>query len=580
MIGKQILNYEIKSVLGEGGMGIVYLAEHVKLGRQVAIKVLLPHLVKNELVRSRFINEAKLMASLHHPNIVTLYDYQEDENGLSLIMELVEGKSLDEYIQQVTGPIQEKEAVILMKQTLEGFAYAHKQGLIHRDIKPSNLIVTESKEIKILDFGIAKLVGDLGNKLTKTGSHIGTVFYMSPEQVRGYELDLRSDIYALGITFYQMLTGLCPYDSLTSEFDIFNKIVGEELPDPRTIYPGISLHMCHVIQKATAKKPEDRFQTCAAFIKGLKKDDFILSTEAKNDVSAPVMPVIENVVELQHQEATINVDAEIKQNSTNNKRKKRIILFSISGCILLAVLLFFFVSPSSLNDNNQLSDNKSSPVSENKENEGTKNELSEELAKVKKERLELEDKINRENQNENARKKQIEIDSQNERKQQNEIDRQNQQNREKQEKIDRQNEIDRQREQDRQNELNRQRERDREQQEAKKIDKNIVFKNNSSVSIINVALLYWDGSTWVTKGWYASEAGSSITLSLPNNYTTGYFYYHAYSGNTSWGNGTTNKCVSNSAFTYYDNVQNSCPQTKKFVKETVTGKTTYVTFGN
>ncbi len=296
MIGKQILNYEIKSLLGEGGMGTVYLAEHVKLGRQVAIKVLLPHLVKNELVRSRFINEAKLMSSLHHPNIVTLYDYHEDENGLSLIMELVDGKPLDEYIQEVTGPIQEKEAVILMKQALEGFAYAHKQGLIHRDIKPSNLIVTDEKVIKILDFGIAKLVGDLGNKLTKTGSHIGTVYYMSPEQVRGQELDLRSDIYALGITFYQMLTGLCPYEGLNTEFDVFNKIVGEELPDPRTIYPGISEHMCHVIQKATAKKPEDRFQTCAAFIKGLKKDDFALSTEVKNDVLAPVIPVVENVV--------------------------------------------------------------------------------------------------------------------------------------------------------------------------------------------------------------------------------------------------------------------------------------------
>lgn len=296
MIGQTILNYQIISLLGEGGMGTVYMAEHVKLGRKVAIKVLLPHFVKNELVRSRFINEAKLMSNLQHPNIVTLYDYHEDENGLSLIMELVEGKPLDEYIQEVTGPIQEKEAIQLMKQALEGFGYAHKQGLIHRDIKPSNLIVTKDKEIKILDFGIAKLVSDLGNKLTKTGSHIGTVYYMSPEQVRGKELDSRSDIYSLGITFYQMLTGFCPYEGLTTEFDVFNKIVGEELPDPRTIYPGISEHMCRVIQKATAKKPEDRFQTCAAFIKGLKKDDFVLSTGVKNDVLAPVIPVVEHVV--------------------------------------------------------------------------------------------------------------------------------------------------------------------------------------------------------------------------------------------------------------------------------------------
>ena len=175
MIGQQILNYKIISLLGEGGMGTVYLAEHVKLGRKVAIKVLLPHLVKNELVRSRFVNEAKLMSALQHPNIVTLFDYVEDENGMSLIMELVDGKPLDEYIQDVTGPIQEKEAIQIMEQALEGFSYAHKQGLIHRDIKPSNLVRTQTNEIKILDFGIAKLVGDLGNKLTKTGSHIGTV---------------------------------------------------------------------------------------------------------------------------------------------------------------------------------------------------------------------------------------------------------------------------------------------------------------------------------------------------------------------------------------------------------------------
>ncbi len=393
MIGKQILNYEIKSVLGEGGMGTVYLAEHVKLGRQVAIKVLLPHLVKNELVRSRFINEAKLMSSLHHPNIVTLYDYHEDENGLSLIMELVDGKPLDEYIQEVTGPIQEKEAIILMKQALEGFAYAHKQGLIHRDIKPSNLIVTESKEIKILDFGIAKLVGDLGNKLTKTGSHIGTVYYMSPEQVRGHELDLRSDIYALGITFYQMLTGLCPYEGLNTEFDVFNKIVGEELPDPRTIYPGISEHMCHVIQKATAKKPEDRFQTCAAFIKGLKKDDFALSTEVKNDVSAPVIAVVENVViedvakndvsdseialtqnaviedkvaDIESQKEPILVEEKIERqenakseektfvspleepNSKDSDRKKKLIIYASIGLVALFIIIGLVVNPNKM----------------------------------------------------------------------------------------------------------------------------------------------------------------------------------------------------------------------------------------
>lgn len=355
MIGQTILNYQIISLLGEGGMGTVYMAEHIKLGRKVAIKVLLPHFVKNELVRSRFINEAKLMSNLHHPNIVTLYDYHEDENGLSLIMELVEGKPLDEYIQEVTGPIQEKEAILLMKQALEGFGYAHKQGLIHRDIKPSNLIVTKDKVIKILDFGIAKLVSDLGNKLTKTGSHIGTVYYMSPEQVRGKELDLRSDIYSLGITFYQMLTGFCPYEGLTTEFDVFNKIVGEELPDPRTIYPGISEHMCHVIQKATSKDADERFQTCAEFIKGLKKDDFIVSNSNKSDDSNIGKVVLETVAVENECEVIVNdnndskaLDEDQLDNNFDDvvvkplERKNKNSTYAIVGLIVILIIIGLF----------------------------------------------------------------------------------------------------------------------------------------------------------------------------------------------------------------------------------------------
>ena len=365
MIGQQILNYKIISLLGEGGMGTVYLAEHVKLGRKVAIKVLLPHLVKNELVRSRFVNEAKLMSALQHPNIVTLFDYVEDENGMSLIMELVDGKPLDEYIQDVTGPIQEKEAIQIMEQALEGFSYAHKQGLIHRDIKPSNLVRTQTNEIKILDFGIAKLVGDLGNKLTKTGSHIGTVYYMSPEQVRGLELDLRSDIYALGITLYQMLTGLCPYEGLTTEFDVFNKIVGEDLPDPKSIYPGISDHMCRVIKKATEKKPEDRFQNCKDFIQALKKDDFGLSLETKKEVTidatdqpikTTVVPIIieekpnlsvkENVLEKPVEETITTAETNKANNPKNPEKDKKknkkgmLVLFAGIGLVTLCTTIF------------------------------------------------------------------------------------------------------------------------------------------------------------------------------------------------------------------------------------------------
>jgi serine/threonine protein kinase len=285
MIGKKTLNYEIKSLIGEGGMGNVYLAEHITIGRKVAIKSLLPQLVRNESIRTRFKGEAKLMADLQHPSIVTLYDYHEDEDGLYLILEYVEGKPLDEYIRDVSGPIPEKEATLLMHDILSGFSYAHNKGLIHRDIKPSNLIISSEQKVKILDFGIAKLVGDVGQKLTKTGTHIGTVYYMSPEQVKGQELDKRSDIYALGVTFYQMLTGVCPYDGMTTEFDVYTKIVTEELPDPRNIYPGISEHLCAIIRKATTKNKEDRFQTCEEFIEAIKTLPSVISSKSTKDVS-------------------------------------------------------------------------------------------------------------------------------------------------------------------------------------------------------------------------------------------------------------------------------------------------------
>jgi serine/threonine protein kinase len=290
MIGSQILNYQVKSLLGEGGMGIVYLAEHVKLGRKVAIKVLHAHLASNESIRNRFMNEAKTMAELQHPNIVSLLDYHEDEFGLYLIMEYVDGKPLDEYIEQVSGPIPEETAIVFFKQALAAFQYAHEKMVVHRDIKPSNLIITNDGKLKVLDFGIAKIVGNDNYKLTKTGAHTGSVYYMSPEQVRGLDVDFRSDIYSLGITLYQMLTGYNPYADLTTEYDIFEKIVKVPLADPRTKYPAVSEHMVSVIDKSTQKNPLDRFNSCNDFSKGLDNQnaDELFIKNKKQEIENPI----------------------------------------------------------------------------------------------------------------------------------------------------------------------------------------------------------------------------------------------------------------------------------------------------
>ena len=271
MIGKNILNYEIKSLLGEGGMGNVYTAEHTQLGRKVAVKSLHQQLVKNESLRARFKNEASTMALLQHPKIVALYDYVEEADGLYLVMEYVEGLPLDEYIKEKSGPIPSETAIPMMIQILDAFSYAHSKGIVHRDIKPSNIIITNNGEIKILDFGIAKMMSEAGNKLTKTGTQMGTVFYMSPEQVQGKDIDIRSDIYSLGVTFYQMLTGISPYDGMTTEFEVYSKIVAEPLPNASSLYPGVPDFLDKVILKATAKNKEERFQNCEDFSSDLSK---------------------------------------------------------------------------------------------------------------------------------------------------------------------------------------------------------------------------------------------------------------------------------------------------------------------
>lgn len=269
MIGKRILNYEIKSLIGEGGMGAVYMAEHLQVNRKVAIKVLHPKFLKNEEIKLRFKNEAATLSHLHHPNIVGLFDYLEDETGLYLIVEYVDGVQLDDYISNTTGPMPEEKAIPLMKQILSAFAYAHEKGVIHRDIKPANIIITKTNEVKILDFGIARILGETNN-MTKTGTQMGTVFYMSPEQVQGKRADFRSDIYSLGVTFYQMLTGINPYQSLTTEYEVYTKIVKEDLPPANQIYPGVSQYLVSILKFALEKDPDLRFQNCNEILKELE----------------------------------------------------------------------------------------------------------------------------------------------------------------------------------------------------------------------------------------------------------------------------------------------------------------------
>ena len=343
MIGKKILNYKIESLIGEGGMGNVYLASHTTLDRKVAVKSILPQLVKNEEIKSRFLNEAKTMSKLQHPNIVGLYDYHSGEEGLFLFMEYVEGKELHDYLLDLGKPLDEDLAIAFMKQILSAFSHAHKKGIVHRDIKPSNIIISNDGEIKILDFGIAKILGEGGHNLTKTGAQIGTVYYMSPEQVEGKPVSHLSDIYSIGVTMYQLLTMVNPYKHFTTEFKIYKKITGEKLPDVTELNPLLNDSMNHIIHKATAKEPNNRFQSCKEFSDAFDSD-FSRSIE-----SAVIKENTETVV--QHPD-------------TRTAGKKSIlpkIILSLIGLAILVTIIVKFSDSTNSNSDNENSNDSESP---------------------------------------------------------------------------------------------------------------------------------------------------------------------------------------------------------------------------
>ncbi len=269
MIGQQILNYKIEKLIGEGGMGKVFLAQHTQLNRKVAIKVLHSHLTYSQEFRNRFKTEANLLANLQHQNIVTLHDYLENNDFLALIMEFVQGTPLDDYIKQ-RNYLPENELIPLFSQVLDAFQFAHENGIIHRDIKPANILLTSDGKIKILDFGIAKIKDSLTN--TQTGTQMGTVLYMSPEQIKGQKVDIRSDIYSLGVTLFELATGKMPYNPNSSIYDVSNAIVHQPLPKPSSINPKISPQLEKIIQKATEKNPDLRFQNCLEFKNALQQN--------------------------------------------------------------------------------------------------------------------------------------------------------------------------------------------------------------------------------------------------------------------------------------------------------------------
>jgi serine/threonine protein kinase len=260
-IGDITGDYEIVDVLGSGGMGKVYKVRNVLSDRLDAMKVLLPDLSNNTELGDRFLREIKVQASLNHPNIASLYTALRVDNQLLMVMELVEGLTLEQKIHRE--PIPYEDAVEYLLQVLAALDYAHRRGVVHRDIKPANIILTPDGNIKLMDFGIARVASD--RRLTKTGVALGSLFYMSPEQIKGESPDVRSDIYSLGVTFYEILTGKRPIDG-DSDYSIMTGHLQTVPPNPAELNPLVPSALAQVILKALAKNPGDRFQTAEDFL--------------------------------------------------------------------------------------------------------------------------------------------------------------------------------------------------------------------------------------------------------------------------------------------------------------------------
>ncbi len=276
MIGQTIQNYTIESKIGEGGMGDVYLAKHILLDKKVAIKMLNVNLSKHKEFLARFDIEARTLNKLKSKYIVELIDYNQLNGVPYLIMEYVEGTPLDDFIKKISGPIPESRAIKYMLQILEAVDTAHKAGIIHRDLKPSNFILTQKDDIKILDFGIAKMMSETENhQLTKMGQGMGTLPYMSPEQILTTKLENTSDIYSLGVCLHHFISGKEPYNLELTRRQIEDKIIQEPLERIKNIYPFVSEKIQAIVDKATEKQADKRFQSCSEFAEALQLEKTI-----------------------------------------------------------------------------------------------------------------------------------------------------------------------------------------------------------------------------------------------------------------------------------------------------------------
>jgi len=268
-IGTEFAGHRVEQVIGRGGASVVYLAEHLRLGRRVALKVLAPHLAEDEIFRERFIRESRIAAGLDHPTIVTIYDAGEVEEGLYISMRYVEGSDLGKIL-RAEGALEPPRTMLILSRVASGLDAAHTQGLVHRDVKPGNVLVESPGSVLerayLSDFGISKRT-TTGSGLTRTGQFVGTVDYVAPEQITGEPIDGRTDVYSLGCVLFQCLSGRVPFHADTDVATIYR-----QLNDPPPAIESLAETdgLNRVIAKALSKSKEDRYHSCGALIEAAR----------------------------------------------------------------------------------------------------------------------------------------------------------------------------------------------------------------------------------------------------------------------------------------------------------------------
>ena len=265
---RHIGKYIVKRELGRGGMGAVYLAEQPGLGREVAIKELVPSAAADPTALKRFLQEAQVMARFSHPNLVQLHDMEQIGAANYLVLEFVRGKSLRDWLNRGDIPLPQVFAV--MHGVLQALDYAHRHAIVHRDMKPENVLISDEGAVKVADFGIARLTDDSqapGQTATKTGTTVGTPQYMSPEQVASSKVDGRSDLYSAGIMFYELIVGQPPFTATEADgpFTLMAKHVQAPPKPPSVHRPGLDMRLEEVILKSLSKRPEERYQSGQEF---------------------------------------------------------------------------------------------------------------------------------------------------------------------------------------------------------------------------------------------------------------------------------------------------------------------------